>query len=180
MYQNRHKGRYPPPPAVISQQTEPKAVAIVEPKVIIEPKVIVEPKVMIEPAKARDWQNPDVHAHTREMVMQLCQEFADLPRLTVTAIDEFEEVCAEILAKYPSEPVVVACLEKMRNRKLVVDRDLCGVMPAGLLAVVWNQVVKPTEAYDHFLGTLKDMGTTCVQGDTHRLFATYVAFTRPQ
>jgi hypothetical protein len=129
---------------------------------------------------ATAWKNPDVHAHTVEMRTQLQKEFQELPQLTRLYASSFDRAAKEIKQVYNGDGEVVACLDKMTRRKDVVDNDLCGVMPAGLLALVWEDKIKPNEeAREHFLATLKDMGTTCVQGDTHRLFATYVAFSRP-
>ena len=125
-----------------------------------------------------NWQNPDVHAHTAEMKSLLMQEFPHLPQLTLLYTSSFDRSVCDIKMIYKNEKEVMACLEKMMKRKDVIDNDLCGVRPAGLLSLVWEDKIKPNGAYAHFLSTLKDMGTTCVQGDSHRLFATYVAFSR--
>lgn len=114
------------------------------------------------------------------MRAQLQSEFRDLPELTKLYSSSFDRSVQEMKEIYKGDGDVAACLDKMTRRKGVVDNDLCGVMPAGLLVLVWEDKIKPNGAYDHFLATLKDMGTTCVQGDSHRLFATYVAFSRPQ
>lgn len=125
------------------------------------------------------WQNPDVHARTAEMRTQLQREFRDLPDLTRLYSSSFDRASKEIREMYRGNALVTACLDKMARRRDAVDNDLCGVVPAGLLSLVWEDKIKPNGAYDHFLGTLEDMGTTCVQGDSHRLFATHVAFSRP-
>ena len=125
-----------------------------------------------------NWQNPDVHARTAEMSAQLLREFPELPRLTMLYASSFDRAAKEIKAKYAGNEVVAACLEKMWRRREAIDNDLCGVRPSGLLSLVWEDKIKPNGAYDHFLGTLIDMGTTCLQGDSHRLFATYVAYNR--
>lgn len=127
------------------------------------------------------WQNPDVHARTAEMREQLIREFSYLPQLTQLYTRCFESAVEGIKAYYKGDREVEACLAKMVARKDIVDRDLyppSGISPAGLLALVWEEKIKPNEAYEHFLATLKDMGTTCPQGDSHRLFATFVAFSR--
>jgi uncharacterized protein YdhG (YjbR/CyaY superfamily) len=133
------------------------------------------------------WQNPDVHARTQEMREQMQKEFPLLPQLTELYSPSFDRSVAEIREKYIGDKEVAACLDKMTRRKDHVDMDLhvvdkmkgkIGVKPSGLLSLVWEDKIKPNDAFDHFLGTLKDMGTTCPQGDSHRLFATYVAFSR--
>jgi hypothetical protein len=133
------------------------------------------------------WQNPDVHARTAEMRAQMQNEFQLLPHLTDLYSSSFDRAASEIKEMYKNDREVVACLDKMTKRKDLVDMDLhvldngtkVGIKPAGLLALVWEDKIKPNGAYDHFLGTIKDMGNTCPQGDSHRLFATYVAFSRP-
>ena len=137
---------------------------------------------------AKGWQNPDVHARTNELREQMQKEFQLLPQLTELYASSFDRTVREIKEFYIGDGDVIACLTKMEKRKDLVDMDLhvvscdgkkkVGIKPAGLLALVWEDKIKPNGAYDHLLGTLKDMGTTCPQGDSHRLFATYVAFSR--
>ena len=66
----------------------------------------------------------------------------------------------------------------MEARKDVTDRDTDGMSPAGLLVATRFDLIVPNECYDHMQQTLHDMGTTCVQGDTHRLFWSYVSLER--
>lgn len=86
------------------------------------------------------WQNPDVHAHTLEMRAQLQKEFRDLPDLTRLYASSFDRAANEIREIYKGEGDVSACLDKMTRRKDVVDNDLCGVMPAGLLSLVLSLI----------------------------------------
>jgi len=127
------------------------------------------------------WQQPDVHSRTPEMRNQLKAEFPDLVGHSLRMGPLFSLACADIRAHYGGNQAVEHCLSKMERRASTTDHDLGGVLPAGLLAIVWlDQVsrIDEPECYDHFLATLVDMGGTCVQGDTHRLFATYVALAR--
>lgn len=124
------------------------------------------------------WQNPDVHARTAEMRAQLLKEFPDLPKQTVERLNDFNRTAVEILQKYKGNVVIENAISKMMNRKGCIDNDLCGVMPAGLLAIVWNDMIKVHGAYDHMKDTMEDVGPHCIQGDTHRLFATYIAYSR--
>lgn len=127
---------------------------------------------------ATAWQNPDVHHRTAELRAQLLQEFPDLPKQTMARLNDFNRAAVEILQRYKGNHVIEQAVNKMMNRKGVVDNDLCGVMPAGLLAIVWFDMIKVHDAYDHMKDTMEDVGLHCVQGDSHRLFSTYVAFSR--
>lgn len=125
------------------------------------------------------WKQPDVHQWSSEMSRKLLEECPNLPDMTRRAAVDFDLACQQIREYYG--PSVEPVLTKMGQRKNVVDRDLGGVMPAGLLALVWFGLVTKIdepECYTHFLLTLEDMGPTCIQGDTHRLFSTYVALVR--
>ena len=44
--------------------------------------------------------------------------------------------------------------------------------------IVETDMIKVHGAYDHMKCTMEDVGSHCVQGDSHRLFATYIAFSR--
>lgn len=125
-----------------------------------------------------NWQRSDVHCRTAEMRAQLQKEFSHLPEQTAERLNDFNRAAVEILQFYKGNDVIERAIAKMINRKTVIDNDLCGVMPAGLLAIVWFDMIKVHGAYDHMKDTLEDVGPHCVQGDTHRLFATYVAFSR--
>ena len=124
------------------------------------------------------WANPDVHARTTEMRAQLIKEFPDLPNQTVQRLVDFNRAAVEILQIYAGNKVIEQAVHKMVGRKGAVDHDLCGVMPAGLLAIVWFDIIKVHGSFDHMRETMEDVGPHCTQGDSHRLFATYVAFMR--
>jgi hypothetical protein len=141
-----------------------------------------------EQKKTVPWVNPDVHARTNEMRIKLAEEFSDLPRLTQLYAQNFDTALREIKLFYRNDGEIAACLDKMDRRKDIVDHDMyivdsnkdhiC-ISPSGLLALLWDEKIKPNESYVHFRETLLDMGLTCPQGDSHRLFASYVAFSRP-
>ena len=130
---------------------------------------------------AVSWKQPDVHQWSETMRKQLQEEFPSLPEETARREVHFEEACAEILDAYRGDAGIAAVLNKIKGRKGLKDQHLYGVLPAGLLVIVWvDQVtlMNEPEIYEHFRLTLVDIGGTCLQGDTHRLFATYVALSR--
>lgn len=158
-------------------------------RIIVQPEATTQyERVMAErqyaPKPVPQWINPDVHARTPEMRALLLSEFPELPKLTrdrSVVPKEIERVMLQIRGqKLP--PQAEACLEKIYNRRGAIDVDLCDVSVAGLLCMVWSDCVLPRihTSLDLFIGTLCDMGTTCVQGDSHRLFAAYVAYKRDE
>jgi hypothetical protein len=138
----------------------------------------------VAPPPPRPWLNADVHARTPEMRAQLLAEYPDLPKLTrdrSVVPGEIERVISEMRGRVMIAEAV-ACIDKIYARRGAIDNDLCSVSVAGLLCVVWSDCVVPriTKTIDLFVATLCDMGTTCVQGDSHRLFAAYVAYKRDE
>jgi hypothetical protein len=132
--------------------------------------------------RTNTWVRPDVHEWSGDMQKCVAAEFPSLPAQSYAAACRFDAACHDIRTYYGAEnSIVETVLSKMEKRRDVVDRDLNGVIPAGLLAIVWFDLVvqiDSSECYNHFLMTLHDMGATCVQGDSHRLFSTYVALRR--
>jgi len=127
------------------------------------------------------WKQADVHAWSKTMSEQLKTEFPDLPDKTVQYRDKFDAVANEIREKYNKHTGVELLLVKMKRREHLVDNDLCGISPSGLLALVWIDIVRKiddSDCYRHFFDTLIDMGSHCLQGDSHRLFSTFVALLR--
>lgn len=124
------------------------------------------------------WQNPDVHARTPEVQSVIKSEYERLVPRSIEMLPHFQCAKVDILAAFPGDQQIKACLDKMEARKQVIDRDTFGMSPAGLLAATWYDMVVPYGGQDHFKNTVYDMGLTCVQGDTHRLILTYVALDR--
>lgn len=125
--------------------------------------------------------NQDVHFWTPAMRAVLKEEFPNLPMQTRAYFPKFDSTVAEIQAQYPNDPQVAGLLAKMKKRKNEIDKDLFDAVPAGMLAFVWIEYIKETdlkECYTFFHDTLVDMGSTCIQGDTHRLFSVLVALQR--
>ena len=102
------------------------------------------------------------------------EQYPGLPADTNSARSQFKAVTTDINARLPQLAPIVA---KIATRFDIADSDIGGLYEAGLLVIVWNQVsaFNEAETYKHFSDTMLDIGNTCVQGDTHRLFETYVA-----
>jgi len=149
------------------------------PRVTIPTAPIVQAppeKTAIDPR--HDWKTPDVHYWSRDMMGLVSSEYPSLPAETSALDARFDNAASEIAAMYPD---VKHVLDKMTRRRACIDHDLGGVKPTGLLAKVWFGYVRrinAPECYALFRDTMMDMGGTCVQGDTHRLFTILVALHR--
>ena len=82
------------------------------------------------------------------------------------------------MSKYA--PAVKTVLAKLTQRYAMRDQDLCGISGSGLCVLLWDRIAATNEpeAYVHFAETLEDVGGTCLQGDTHRLFFSLVTYER--
>lgn len=176
-----HKPRYPP-----MQYTHAKSPALLallrgyagEPAV----QMVEAPHGNVPTAPpGAAWYSPDVHSWTTEMRNLIKEEFPRLRDQTRIYASEFDTSVAEICQRFKDDILVKQTLDKMVARRNAIDTDLFGVVPAGLLALVWIEYVKKIdepECYTLFQETLHDMGTTCLQGDSFRLLSILVALER--
>lgn len=122
-----------------------------------------------------DWyKGYNVHSWSPLMKKLVIEQYPKLPEETNSARSQFKAVASDIISKLPQLTPIVS---KIESRLDITDGDIGGIYGAGLLVIVWKQVKEFNEAetYKHFSDTMLDIGNTCVQGDTHRLFETYIA-----
>lgn len=89
--------------------------------------------------------------------------------------EEIEQVRLEILEKYGSQKSTI--VEKIIGRAGISDNDLAGVNVGKLLVKTWELVksISDDSVFSLLSETLEDIGQTCLQGDTHRLWSFYRA-----
>lgn len=98
----------------------------------------------------------------------LQKEMPELVQQSVEAEGRFALIHKDLTECYPNSLVNV--IAKIIRRSGTRDTDLCGVSPLGLLVIAWERVDRLA------LGlVLFDIGQTCLQGDTHRLFSLILA-----
>lgn len=127
----------------------------------------------------------DVHAVSETMAAVARQDYADLGPATARLAAGPEGGATLAYVRQAMPPHVHPVLDKLASRIALTDPHLCDTNPVGLLVLVWA-AVKATggtsgpeaEALAALRCTLEDMGSTCLQGDTHRLFALLVALHR--
>lgn len=116
------------------------------------------------------WVEADVHAWSGRMREALQKEMPELVLQSVEAENRFDFIHKDVIETYPTLVNVIA---KIIRRFGIRDNDLCGVSPLGLLVIAWERVDKKA------LGLmLADIGQTCLQGDSHRLFSLILAHQR--
>jgi hypothetical protein len=139
------------------------------------PAPVATPVAAVVSSQPRPWAEPNVHAWSGKMSALLHSEYPTLPAQTLAARPRFDETRAAMAATGQLAPTLEPVLSKLAQRRDMLDQDLGGVSGAGLLVLVWDLA-------DHDMATLndtlQDIGQTCLQGDTHRLFALWVALTR--
>ena len=94
---------------------------------------------------------------------------ADMPRLVSDANLALSRVDLAAI-KASARPSVRCVIDKVSSRKAMSDSDLAGVNPMGLLQLAWEETERTPDGDGALSDLLEDMGGTCLQGDTHRLF----------
>ena len=126
-------------------------------------------------------ESDDIHAWSRLMSESMQHQCPDLPRHSQAARALFPVTAQNIMAHFREAaphraPMVEAVLRKLEQRRQRPDSDLCGVSGAGLCVLFWDVVrgQGERESFALFADTLEEVGQTCLQGDTHRLFWAYL------
>lgn len=120
-----------------------------------------------------EWKDSDVHHWSNAMRQVLEAEWPSLPQESRDAEARSYPPTQEMKQAMPAD--VLPVLEKFVQRHKNRDSDLCQVQPYGLFAMAWEEPHLPKEAlYD----CMRDIGMTCLQGDTHRLFSLLLAHRR--
>ena len=118
------------------------------------------------------WIEPDVHAWSLRMREALQKEMPELVQQSIDAEARFPAVSQQLLSLYASSAQVI---NKIVGRRGMRDGDLCGTSPLGLLVIACERTDR------NALGMmLQDIGQTCLQGDSHRLFSLILATHRSE
>jgi len=132
------------------------------------------------------WQNPDVHARTPELAQLVKTKYPKLKAESEHALSLFDKAYDFAVSLFDDKQVL-SVLDKLKKRKEIRDKDLCGIPAAGLFTLCWARAIeinKPDPKCREnvkilFRYHLLDIGHHCVQGDTHRLFLLYIALHEP-
>lgn len=125
------------------------------------------------------WKGLNIHAYTADIQTQISAHIQILTRLYGLSVkkDQFEIIMREMTQTYGTK-VTFSNFRNNYKNDWILDPDLPEFNIAVLLLAVWNilKCENDNSMYKHFGETLDDIGTTCVQGISHRLFIDYIAF----
>ena len=126
---------------------------------------------------SRSWVEPDVHSWSQRMSNLVRED----PSFTCIAGEsEVARLRSNVTdIKRGLRPSSMVVVDKIVGRQDYTDHDLCNVNPMGLLQLLWEELDHDNADDLNMLdGVLDDIGGTCLQGDTHRLFSHLVAIRR--
>lgn len=126
----------------------------------------------------------NVHAYTKDIRRVLPRWLPIISEVVgnASSLDhrEFARLLIDIQRRLGNKPALQNIRKAYNPRARppgIRDPDLPGLDSALLLKAVWVLVQETNDAsvYGHFAETLDQIGNTCMQGITHRLFGDFVA-----
>ena len=120
------------------------------------------------------WSEPEVHAWSGRMSEVLKKELPSLPSDSLLALTRANAVVEKAISNIALKAYIPVII-KLHARGNVRDGDLCSCAPLGLFVLAYERV-ETKELGD----ALADIAQTCVQGDSHRLFALLLAHHRSE
>lgn len=148
------------------------------PHVTVQTVQIPSPPKSVATLGYKGW---DVHAYSGDIRTQLesatkrlvaCLEKCNIDTASVSSPEHVEKLLTSISERYTSEGQRQA-IANIRANWQTTDRDLNNMPITLLLTATWIEVnaANDPSIWALFGETLQDIGMTCIQGITHRLFA---------
>lgn len=126
------------------------------------------------------WKGYNIHAYTPEIQNQIQSVISKLTAMygTVVVQDIFQTILCEMHQRYGPK-IFFSNLKNNFKQGWIRDPELPGLNSAVLLQAIWDILKKKNEVslYKHFDETLNQIGSTCIQGISFRLFMDYIALT---
>lgn len=126
---------------------------------------------------SKSWIEPDVHSWSQRMsdIIRGDPSFTNIAGESEAA--RLRSNVTDI--KRGLAPLSLVVVDKIVGRQNHTDHDLCNANPMGLLQLLWEELDHDNaDDLNTLDGVLADIGGTCLQGDTHRLFSHLVAIRR--
>jgi hypothetical protein len=158
------------------------------PLIHVADRIIPRPSMS---AHAGEWVDANVHAWSIRMQQTVTAELPSIVSQSITALEPVPVVrlenaikcCQSEMARLlgaDSLCTITPVFDKFRRRVGLRDMDLLNMSPAGLFIMNVNVIhgIGSREAWLALYDILSDIGTTCIQGDSHRLLSLYIALVR--
>lgn len=130
----------------------------------------------------RFWNGSNIHAYTQDIRPHLAALIHELTAEYGQTLNEneFNIIIKEMTQCYGGHKVAFSNMRNNYDTKIgtIKDVQLPGLNVAILLKGVWTKVkiLNDPSITQHFGETLDQIGGTCPQGISHRLYGDYIAF----
>ena len=113
------------------------------------------------------YHGTNIHAYTPQIKQTILDEFKNTKQEPLSEA-QLAQLWTELTTRFPRHPAV-ANIQRVTKNGIIIDPQLPPLNFLQLLWELWDQV-KKEEQFQHFRETLDQIGQTCIQGVTHRIF----------
>ena len=125
---------------------------------------------------ALPWKEADVHCWSTRMSRVAMDA---MPNLSVESAAAAARCDPAIIVSKLTLLAAKMAVDKIFRRRTLADSDLCGANPLGMLQLIWEEIdTRDAGDVSALEDLLADVGQTCLQGDTHRMFSHLLAIRR--
>lgn len=124
----------------------------------------------------------DIHAYTHQVNQTVRTHLAEQSQSqsqSATSITELDLqlILTELEQQFGPKPAYANIRNVSRNGK-IIDPEVSDLNITLVLKIVWNKIkeLNDPSTFRHFNETLDQIGMTCIQGISHRIFIDYIAF----
>lgn len=122
----------------------------------------------------------DIHAYTHQVNQTVRTHLAGQSQSqSATPITELDLqlILTELEKQFGPKPAYANIRNVSRNGK-IIDPEVADLNITLVLKILWNKIkeLNDSSTYRHFNETLDQIGMTCIQGISHRIFIDYIAF----
>lgn len=118
------------------------------------------------------YHGDNVHSYTNQIrsLLPTYRDFVD----GVLTDDDWQSLVKQLREKYGNHPAIQNMCRHFKNGR-ITDPQLKELNTAILLQELWDLIKDVPALSNHFKETLDTIGSTCIQGISHRIFIDFVA-----
>ena len=120
------------------------------------------------------YKGDNIHSYT-EIIKKLIDKHFDDKFYQSIDNKSWESLLLELHLKFPDKKIPLANIYKYYKNGYLLDPQLPKVNIAIILVKIFNFIKTNDDLTNHFRETLEQIGTTCIQGISHRLIIDYIA-----